>query len=124
MGSEPFGKFSTLLDSSTAYKNADLSRYDPFCRILNMELLQFYYSASSDKDPADRVGERPRTRSVVNESNGDIFNNCPPQLREQNGLHQKRSLTPASSEPSVVMSHWPQPKLSRTSPNTAAQQRP
>jgi hypothetical protein len=28
-GSEPFGKFSTLLDSSTGYKNADWSRYDP-----------------------------------------------------------------------------------------------
>jgi len=37
-------------------------------------------------------------------------------LREQTWLHQKRSLTPAPSELSVVMSHWPQPKLSRTSP--------
>src|SRR5216683_3087472 len=37
-------------------------------------------------------------------------------LREQTWLHQKLSLTPAPSELSVVMSHWPQPKLSRTSP--------
>jgi hypothetical protein len=37
-------------------------------------------------------------------------------LREQTWLHQKRSLTPAPPELSVVMSHWPQPKLSRTSP--------
>jgi hypothetical protein len=44
VGSEPFGKFSTLLDSSTAYKNPDLSRHDPLCRVLSMELLQFYYS--------------------------------------------------------------------------------
>jgi len=44
VGSEPFGKFSTLLDSSAAYKNLDLSRQDRFCRVLNMELLQFCYS--------------------------------------------------------------------------------
>jgi hypothetical protein len=31
-------------------------------------------------------------------------------------LHQKWSLTPVLSAPNVVMSHWPQPKLSRTSP--------
>src|SRR5713226_7991303 len=31
-------------------------------------------------------------------------------------VHQKRSLTPVLPELSVVMSHWPQPKLSRTSP--------
>ena len=37
-------------------------------------------------------------------------------LREQTWLHQKRSLTPAPSELSVVMSHRPQPKLSHTSP--------
>jgi hypothetical protein len=49
VSSEPFGKFSTLLDSSTAYKNFDSSRHDPFCRALNMELLQFYYSVPSDK---------------------------------------------------------------------------
>ena len=49
LGSDSFGKFSTLLDSSTAYKNANLSRYDPLWRVLNMELLQFYYSASSDE---------------------------------------------------------------------------
>ena len=53
MGSEPLGKFSTLLDSSTAYKNTHSSRHDPFCRVLSMELLQFYYSISSDKDPSD-----------------------------------------------------------------------
>jgi hypothetical protein len=44
VGSEQLGKFSTLLDSSTAYKNADSFRHDPFCRVLSMELLQFYYS--------------------------------------------------------------------------------
>ena len=49
VGSEPLGKFSTLLDSSAAYKNADLYCHDPYCRVLNMELLQFYYSVSSDK---------------------------------------------------------------------------
>jgi hypothetical protein len=27
-----------------AYKNPDSYRYDPFCRVLNMELPQFYYS--------------------------------------------------------------------------------
>ena len=51
LGSDSFGKFSTLLDSSTAYKNGDSHRHDPFCRVLNMELLQFYYSASSGKRP-------------------------------------------------------------------------
>jgi len=44
VGSESLGKFSTLFDSSTACKNSDLSRHDPLCRVLSMELLQFYYS--------------------------------------------------------------------------------
>ena len=47
VGSEPLGKFVTLSDSSTAYQYADSRR--PFCRVLNMELLQFYYSCSSDR---------------------------------------------------------------------------
>jgi hypothetical protein len=47
--SEPLGKFLTLSDSSTAYQHADSSRHDPFCRVLNMELLQFYYSCSSER---------------------------------------------------------------------------
>jgi hypothetical protein len=47
VGSEPLGKFSTLLDSSMAYKNSDSHRYDPICRVLNMELLQFYYSQTA-----------------------------------------------------------------------------
>jgi hypothetical protein len=34
---------------STAYKNSNLYRHDPLSRVLNMELLQFYYSVSSDK---------------------------------------------------------------------------
>ena len=42
--SEPLGKFSTLPDSSTAYQHAVSHRHDPICRVLNMELLQFYYS--------------------------------------------------------------------------------
>jgi hypothetical protein len=44
VGSERFGKFSTLLDSSTACKHADSHRHDPICRVLSMELLQFYYT--------------------------------------------------------------------------------
>ncbi len=52
MGSEPFGKFSTLLDSSTAYKNADSHHYDPFCSVLNMELLQFYCRKKSRPRPS------------------------------------------------------------------------
>ncbi len=47
VASEPFRKFSTLLESSTAYQNADSLRHNPFCRVSNMELLQFYYSVSS-----------------------------------------------------------------------------
>jgi hypothetical protein len=53
VGSEPLGKFSTLLDSSTAYKNADSHHYDPFCRVLNMELLQFYYSGRATRELAN-----------------------------------------------------------------------
>ena len=44
MRSEPLGKSLTLSDSSTAYNNSDSHRHDPFCHVLNMELLQFYYS--------------------------------------------------------------------------------
>jgi hypothetical protein len=50
VGSESLVKFFTLLESSTAYKNSDSYRYDPFCRILNMELLQFYYSGRATGD--------------------------------------------------------------------------
>ena len=47
VGSEPFRKFSTLLDSSTAYKSNELDRYGPICTVLTMELLQFYYGRNS-----------------------------------------------------------------------------
>jgi hypothetical protein len=70
VGSDPFGKFSTLLDSSTAYKNADSHHYDPFCSVLNMELLQFYYSASRTGDLADRCSVTEWvTPSILNECN-------------------------------------------------------
>ena len=42
--SAPFRKSPTLVDSSTAYKHVDSHRHDPFWPVLNMELLQFYYS--------------------------------------------------------------------------------
>jgi hypothetical protein len=45
-GSAPLGKFSTLLYFSTGYQKRRLHRYDPIRRVLNMELLQFYYSPS------------------------------------------------------------------------------
>jgi len=45
VGSEPLGKSSTLSDSSTAYQHVDSHRHDPIRCVLNMELLQFYYSA-------------------------------------------------------------------------------
>lgn len=45
-GSAPFGKFSTLLDFSTAYKSAKLNHYGSICTVLTLELLQFYYSDS------------------------------------------------------------------------------
>jgi hypothetical protein len=44
VGSEQLRKFSTLSDSSTAYQHIDSRRHDPICSVLNMELLQFYYS--------------------------------------------------------------------------------
>jgi len=43
-GSDPFGKFSTLLYFSTAYKSDELNRYGLICTVLTMELLQFHYS--------------------------------------------------------------------------------
>src|ERR1700680_3241489 len=48
-GSEPLGKFSTLLDSSTAYQHADSHRHDPIRRVLSMELVHFYCSVSSNR---------------------------------------------------------------------------
>ncbi len=56
--SEPFGKFSTPLDSSTAYNSAKLSCCDPICTVLSLELLQFYYSVPSGK--AGLVALQPR----------------------------------------------------------------
>ena len=44
VGSEPLGKFSTLLDFSTAYQHGHSHGCDPICGVLNMKLLQFYYS--------------------------------------------------------------------------------
>jgi hypothetical protein len=44
VGSEPLGKFSTLLYFSMGYQTGWLHRYDLIRRVLNMELLQFYYS--------------------------------------------------------------------------------
>ena len=44
VGSDPFGKFSTLLDFSMAYKPNELRQDDPICTVLMVELLQFYYS--------------------------------------------------------------------------------
>ncbi len=46
VGSDPFRKFSTLLDFSTAYKPNELHHDDPFRSVLIIELLQFYYSVS------------------------------------------------------------------------------
>ena len=42
--SEALGKFSTLSDSPTAYQHVESHVHDPFCPVLNVELLQFYYS--------------------------------------------------------------------------------
>jgi hypothetical protein len=59
VSSEPLGKFPTRLDSSTAYKNADSSRHDLFCRVLSMELLQLYYRLlNCDCDDVYRVNAR------------------------------------------------------------------
>lgn len=45
-GSDPFRRFSALLDFSTGYKENVLIGYDQECLVLTMELLQFYYSRS------------------------------------------------------------------------------
>src|SRR5438067_11498938 len=42
--SDAFGKFSTLLYFSTAYKEHILIGHDSKCSVLSMKLLQFYYS--------------------------------------------------------------------------------
>jgi len=54
VGSEPLGKFSTLPDSSTSYEHTDSSHHDPICLVLNMELLQFYYSGGSSVSRLER----------------------------------------------------------------------
>jgi len=51
VGSEPVGKFFTLLDSSTAYKNADSShssRRDLIGRLLSKELLGSFQNHSGN----------------------------------------------------------------------------
>jgi hypothetical protein len=55
-GSASFGKFSTLLYFSTAYKSAELNPYDPICTDLTIELLQFYYSGFSLGSSSPRPG--------------------------------------------------------------------
>ena len=44
VGSDAFGKFSTLFYFSTGYKSGVLNRYDRKCSVPSMELLQFNYS--------------------------------------------------------------------------------
>ena len=47
VGSEPLGQFPSLLYFSTGYQIRLLRLlrcHDPFCSVLNIELLQFYYS--------------------------------------------------------------------------------
>jgi hypothetical protein len=44
VGSEPFGKFSTLFAFSTGYNASVLIGFDRECSVMSMELLQFYYS--------------------------------------------------------------------------------
>lgn len=46
VSSERLGKFFPLLYFSTGYQKRRLHRYDSVRRVLNMELLQFYYSPS------------------------------------------------------------------------------
>jgi hypothetical protein len=60
VGSAPLGKSSTLLYFSTAYKHADPYRYDPICLVLNMELLQFYYSPVGKRRPRNTLIRQTR----------------------------------------------------------------
>ena len=48
-GSDQFRKFSTVPDSSMTYQHRVLSCSDPFCAILSIGLLQFYYSPQNRK---------------------------------------------------------------------------
>jgi len=68
--SAPFGKFSTLLYFSTAYKLATLSRCDPIYTVLTMERLQFYCSDS----------KRPKT-SLNSHDEEEAANECKPVNR-------------------------------------------
>jgi len=42
--SDPFGKFSAITDSSTAYQESVLTRSDPICSVLSIELSSFYHA--------------------------------------------------------------------------------
>ena len=66
VSSERLGKFSTLPDSSTSYQHDDSHRHDPICRVLKMELLQFYYSWS------DRTGRLAGSWPIICKS-GAVF---------------------------------------------------
>ncbi len=64
-GSDLLGKFSTLLYFSTGYQTCLLHRYDPICRVLNMELLRFYYSVRATRKLASRAMVRASNRSSL-----------------------------------------------------------
>jgi hypothetical protein len=55
-GSDRLLKFFTLLDFSTAHNFHRLTRHDPICLVLSVELLQFYYSSSSTASRGNRLG--------------------------------------------------------------------
>jgi len=63
VGSEPLGKFSTLLYFSMGCQKRRLHRYDPIRGVLNMELLQFCYS---------QLASIPDGVAKVDECNGDV----------------------------------------------------
>jgi len=55
VGSAPTRKFSTLLYFSTGCQTGWLHRNDPIRRVLNLELLQFYYGVRNSK-----LADQPR----------------------------------------------------------------
>ena len=57
VGSDPFGKFSTLLDFSMAYKANDLTRSDLICPVLTIEHYSFTTAFSNRRTQAPRFDD-------------------------------------------------------------------
>jgi hypothetical protein len=95
VGSAPLGKFSTLLYFSKGCQTSSLRRFDPIRPVLNMELLQFYYSGHHTNwrhaDPCLFASNNPNERiplfSTFHTALTPVVSHQPSKTRPEDHFH-------------------------------------